>query len=121
MCFCSTSRLGSENGIDLLKAIRRMPKYETLPVILLTGCTNKTTVLEIARLGVQGYVLKSQFSRDDLVTRINKQLENHCPASPTIKAATSTAKPAGDVEAVTPIQPEANSAVADSLRSLRRS
>lgn len=73
-------RLGTENGIDLLKVIRQMDGYEELPIILLTGCADRNIVLEIAQLGVQGYVLKHQFSRKVLIDRINQQLKNREPA-----------------------------------------
>src|ERR1700691_2909123 len=55
-------RLGTESGIELLKSIRGIPRYEKLPVILLTGLASREIVLEAAHLGVQGYVLKHQFS-----------------------------------------------------------
>src|SRR5580704_13380078 len=79
-------RLGTESGIDLLKAIRQMSEYEKLPVILLTGCADRNIVLEIAHLGVQGYVLKHQFSRKDLIARINQQLKNRESAYPAADA-----------------------------------
>jgi HD-like signal output (HDOD) protein/DNA-binding response OmpR family regulator len=124
--------LGSESGIDLLRAIRRLPKYETLPVILLTGCKEKNTVLEIANLGIQGCVLKSHFSRDDLVARINRQLANREP-TPQFSCAQSAERrgssistsvaarptPGGDPQAIDAADPEFASAIPDSLRSLR--
>jgi HD-like signal output (HDOD) protein/DNA-binding response OmpR family regulator len=67
-------KLGTENGIDLLKQVRQMPGYDELPIILLTGCADRNIILQIAHLGVQGYVLKHQFSRKQLIERINQQL-----------------------------------------------
>jgi CheY-like chemotaxis protein len=69
-------RLGDENGIDLLKAVRRLPRYERLPVILLTGCADRNVVMQVAQLGVQGYLLKHQFSRKELVARIGQLLKD---------------------------------------------
>ena len=68
-------RLGSDNGMDILKSVRRMPKNQTLPVILLTACADRNTVQEIAHWRVQGYLLKHQFSRNELIARINQQLK----------------------------------------------
>ncbi len=68
-------KLGAESGIELLKSIRAIPSYEKLPVILLTGLASREIVLEAAHLGVQGYVLKHQFSRKDLTTRIEQVLQ----------------------------------------------
>lgn len=68
-------RLGNESGIDLVKIVRCMPGYEKLPIVLLTGCADRNVVLQVAQLGVQGYVLKHQFSRNDLVSRIESLLK----------------------------------------------
>ncbi len=68
-------KLGAESGIELLKSIRAIPGYEKLPVILLTGLASREIVLEAAHLGVQGYVLKHQFSRKDLTARIEQILQ----------------------------------------------
>jgi HD-like signal output (HDOD) protein/CheY-like chemotaxis protein len=122
--------LGNESGQDLLKAVRRLPKYQALPVILLTGCSDKNTVLEVAHLGVQGYMLKSRFSRDDLVARINKQLSNRAAErrnSSTMAAVATSQLPVGSVAVEPAVLPEAanlmlpgtDSAIPDSLRSLR--
>src|SRR2546423_5735490 len=70
-------RLGDESGADLLRMARRLAgNGKTLPVLLLTGCSDRNAVLEIARLGVQGYILKREFSVQDLLARINHQLRN---------------------------------------------
>src|SRR5580658_1892953 len=79
-------KLGTENGIDLLKEVRQMPGYDKLPVILLTGCADRNIVLQIAQLGVQGYILKHQLSRKQLIDRINQQLnarDSEHPVGPT--------------------------------------
>jgi DNA-binding response OmpR family regulator len=68
--------LGDENGIELLKAIRCVTRYEKLPVILLTGCADRNVVMQVAQIGVQGYLLKHQFSRKELVGRITQLLKD---------------------------------------------
>jgi HD-like signal output (HDOD) protein/DNA-binding response OmpR family regulator len=97
-------RLGTESGIDLLKVIRQMSEYEKLPVILLTGCADRNIVLEIAHLGVQGYVLKHQFSRKDLIARINQQLKSRESA---YSAADAGIPPPAATEAAEPIPADA--------------
>lgn len=78
-------RLGYENGLDILKAVRQMPQYEKLPIILLTACASLDTVRAIAKVGVQGYFLKHQLSRSELIDRIRRQLkgENKEVVAPT--------------------------------------
>src|SRR5580704_3765592 len=62
--------LGTANGLDLLALLRSRPESRHLPVILLTGRADRRTVLHCAQLGVEGYVVKHQFSRKDLMARI---------------------------------------------------
>lgn len=68
--------LGNENGIDLIKTLRGLEKARQIPVIPLTGRGDRNVVLEIAQLGIKEYVLKSQFSMNDLMVRINRQLSH---------------------------------------------
>src|SRR5215813_4424866 len=57
--------LGRENGISLLRTVRELPNGAQLPVILLTGRADRDTVQQAAQIGVQGYFLKRQLSRQD--------------------------------------------------------
>ncbi|HVT88557.1 MAG TPA: HDOD domain-containing protein [Tepidisphaeraceae bacterium] len=66
--------LGDESGIDLLKEVRTRPDGSELPILLLTGHADRRTVMTLAQLGVQEYVLKSHFHFDDLLSRINRNL-----------------------------------------------
>jgi HD-like signal output (HDOD) protein/DNA-binding response OmpR family regulator len=109
--------LGTESGIDLLKAIRQMSEYEKLPVILLTGRADRNTVLATAHFGVQGYVLKHQFSRKDLIARINQQLKNHESAFST--ATVENSQPDREPKSNTAVQPEVGASQLDLLRSVK--
>jgi HD-like signal output (HDOD) protein/CheY-like chemotaxis protein len=86
-------KLGEESGIELLKTIRGLEGYEKLPVILLTGLASREVVLEAAHLGVQGYVLKHQFSRKDLTARIEQILEKRDPPPSATSAAPAIPQP----------------------------
>jgi len=116
-------RLGTDSGIELLKVVRQMSEYEKLPVILLTGCADRNTVLAIAQLGVQGYVLKHQFSRKDLIARINQQLKDReaafAAAETDIPQPASAAPPDRETEADVAAQPEAGFLHSDLLRSVK--
>lgn len=67
-------RLGSQHGIELLKEARRPQSEKFIPVLILTACTDRNSIMEIAALNVQGYLLKSELSRADLLTRVVGQL-----------------------------------------------
>src|SRR5580658_4994876 len=74
--------LGCENGGDLLNALRQRPEARSLPVIVLTGRTDRDTVNQIVKMGVEGYLLKRQISRHDLMARIQQQISKRRQPSP---------------------------------------
>jgi two-component system chemotaxis response regulator CheY len=45
-------------GIDLLKRMRRDARFATLPVLLVTGTSDRHTVAEAGALGVSGFLVK---------------------------------------------------------------
>jgi len=68
------------DGITFLKHLRSDPQWAKLPVILLTAVFNKQLVLEVAKLGVRDYLLKSKISLAELLERIRKTLNLPAPA-----------------------------------------
>ena len=60
-------------GIDLLKAIRADHALQSLPVVLVTAERSKDQVIEAARAGVDGYVVKP-FSPATLKTKLEQVL-----------------------------------------------
>lgn len=60
------------SGFALLTALRKEPSTAQLPVLLLTSDEDKSSILAAARLGIQGYLLKSGFSMRDLLARIER-------------------------------------------------
>jgi two-component system chemotaxis response regulator CheY len=46
------------NGPDVLEAIRRSPRFASLPIVVVTGTTDRETVARILDLGVAGYLVK---------------------------------------------------------------
>lgn len=67
-------QMPNRDGIETLREIRAMRGLEDIPVIMLTGVEDKSTVLESARLGIRDYILKP-FSSEDLRVRIRRVLE----------------------------------------------
>lgn len=58
------------SGLQVLTSIRRNPMTAKMPVILLSSEEARDTVINAAKLGVQGYMLKSNFSLKELLARI---------------------------------------------------
>jgi CheY-like chemotaxis protein len=75
------------NGTDVLKYIRSTPKLKMLPVIVLSDGTMADVADMALRLGVQGTLLKSQCTPDELIKLIKKVLgEDAPPAAPATPA-----------------------------------
>ena len=60
-------------GIDLLKAVRADPNLAKLPVLLVTAEAKREQIVEAARAGVNGYVIKT-FTAQVLKEKIEKIL-----------------------------------------------
>jgi DNA-binding response OmpR family regulator len=60
------------SGLQILRAVRNSPATANLPVILLTGEETREIVIAAAKLGAQGYVLKSRFSLPELLARVQR-------------------------------------------------
>ncbi|MCH7938279.1 MAG: response regulator [Candidatus Marinimicrobia bacterium] len=62
------------NGADLVKNIRAMPEYETLPIVMITTRGMKDDVIKAMKLGVNGYVIKP-FTPEVLRTKLEAILK----------------------------------------------
>ena len=61
------------NGLDMLRRIREDERFQPLPVMMMSGSTQRELVANVFSLGVQDYVTKP-CSPQDLVGRVNKLL-----------------------------------------------
>ncbi|HRX86336.1 MAG TPA: response regulator [Phycisphaerae bacterium] len=68
------------DGLSLLRIVRRNQEWRDLPVILLTGTSDREHVRTAAALGVQGYLLKAQLSADVLSARVEQCLAQRAEA-----------------------------------------
>ena len=64
------------NGFQVLKMIRRDHQDKKSVVIMVTGQSDKETILACAKLGVQGYIVKP-FTSADLAQKIFKIYNEH--------------------------------------------
>lgn len=62
------------DGISVLRTIRRNPQLKDIPVILLTERAERDMVLQAVERGASGYILKSEFSVEKLLGRIEQCL-----------------------------------------------
>lgn len=70
--------LGMPNlgGQDVLTHLRSLTRGSDLPVIVVTGKTDRQTVTDMARLGVSAYLSKKEFSLDHLLIVVAEALES---------------------------------------------
>lgn len=61
-------------GIDLLKAVRADPKLASLPVLMVTAEQKREQIIEAAKAGVNGYIVKP-FTAATLKEKLDKIFE----------------------------------------------
>jgi two-component system chemotaxis response regulator CheY len=61
-------------GIDLLRAVRADPKLATLPVMMVTAEQKREQIIEAAKAGVNGYIVKP-FTAQTLKEKLEKIFE----------------------------------------------
>lgn len=57
------------NGFDILKAVRANPKYEFIPIIMLTSLTDKESFVKSFALGASDYITKP-INEDEFYARV---------------------------------------------------
>ncbi len=67
--------LPKKNGIDVLKEIKADPETAIIPVIILTNLGDQSMVNELKTLGAVGYIVKAQFTPQQIVEHVAKYLE----------------------------------------------
>ncbi len=69
------------DGLSFLRILRGDSSTAEIPVIMLSGAEDREDILQAAKLGIRGYVLKSNFSLKDLLTRVTKHFDGLTPAT----------------------------------------
>jgi CheY-like chemotaxis protein len=64
------------DGLTFLSRLREMPGGANMPVILVTGMSDDLTHRRAEELGVKEYLVKSQFTADELLELVKKHLRN---------------------------------------------
>ncbi|HUB24938.1 MAG TPA: HDOD domain-containing protein [Tepidisphaeraceae bacterium] len=82
------------NGLQILRAIRSWQASAQTPVILLTAEETRQIVVNAAKLGAQGYVLKSRFSLPDLLSRVEKLCRPDPGKAPSADSPSAAGQPA---------------------------
>jgi len=69
--------------LDVLKQVKADSKVgPTIPILLLTNVAEDTTIAKGLELGAYGYLLKSETTPEQVLSRVNMTLEETAPAKP---------------------------------------
>ena len=80
------------DGLTFLSGIRRFPKWKNLPVIMFTGLKDRNHLLKAQTLGVKDYLVKSEYTMQDLVALVRKHMQpTPAPDAPLGRAASPVA------------------------------
>lgn len=64
------------SGLSILRELRADWELETLPVLIMTNVEGTEEMEQAIKLGVDGYLLKSEVDLDTLVNRVKTLLES---------------------------------------------
>lgn len=67
------------NGLDVLRELKSDPVAVSIPVILLTNVAEDASIAKGLELGAYGYLLKSETTPDQILTRVNMTVEETKP------------------------------------------
>ena len=62
------------DGIETLKKLKNDEKWKNIPIIMLTNISEKEKVEESEEMGVNDYLVKSQFTPSEVVEKVNALL-----------------------------------------------
>jgi HD-like signal output (HDOD) protein/DNA-binding NarL/FixJ family response regulator len=107
------------DGLTVLRNLHRRNPPSKIPVLLLTAVSDKKHIMEAAKLGVRGYMLKTRFSLEDLLARVRQNL-GASPSPPNASNQPAPPAPAAESAPITSASPDSktpdpNEALAKSL------
>lgn len=62
------------NGLDVLASLKKYDKTKSIPVIMLTNLTGSEEVAQALEQGVHDYLIKKDWSLDDVVRQVRYKL-----------------------------------------------
>lgn len=65
------------DGFEVLKKIKDNPQSSSIPVIVLSNLGQREDIERGFDLGARDYLVKAQFTPDEIVDRVKKPLEGH--------------------------------------------
>lgn len=63
------------DGFSVLKELKNTPKYENIPVIVLTNLSSDEDVADVLNAGGTDYFIKTEHSLDDIIIAVKNKFE----------------------------------------------
>ncbi|MEK7610955.1 MAG: response regulator [Patescibacteria group bacterium] len=63
------------DGLQILKAVKESSDLSKIPVVMLTNLGRESIIKEGFTLGADGYIIKSEYTPDQVVAEVRKFLE----------------------------------------------
>lgn len=70
------------SGLDILRELQANAATANIPVLLLTNVAEEASVAKGMELGAYGYLLKSETTPNQILSRVNMTLEETAPPKP---------------------------------------
>lgn len=108
------------DGLACAQQLRGDARLREIPVIMLTAITDRSVVQKAVQIGVQDYLLKTQFTTEELLNRIQRVVRQESAVA-TISRESAPANPAKSAATPTPAAAPADPPLtpADALARIR--
>lgn len=70
------------SGLDILREVKADAGGAAIPILLLTNVAEDSTIAKGLEYGAYGYLLKSETTPEQVLSRVNMTLEETSPAKP---------------------------------------
>ncbi len=70
------------SGLDILREVKADASGASIPILLLTNVAEDSTIAKGLEYGAYGYLLKSETTPEQVLSRVNMTLEETSPAKP---------------------------------------
>jgi len=79
-----------KDGMEVLEEMKSDEKLKTIPIIVISNSGQQSEIERIVGLGIKDYIIKAQFSPDDIVEKAHKYLNQEYSEKGSSDAKTST-------------------------------
>ena len=63
------------NGLELMKKLRELTKFDEIPVLVISNSANDETVSKMMELGIREYIIKAEYRLEEIVKKISEVLQ----------------------------------------------